>query len=161
MELDHAVTLAATGKKIEELVKNSELSVINIDESLEYLEIALRTEEHPFQETFQSNDNFFVKAIDFGLTNCRALLYTIARSMFTLESLACFDAQKVIKLAVIFTNIVSSRNPSMYNGFKKQVSVFAQACVSTIWPSSTVSARRESASRWTPCASTASEPARA
>ena len=77
VELDHAVTLAATGKKIEELVKNSELSVINIDESLEYLEIALRTEEHPFQETFQSNDNFFVKAIDFGLANCRALLYTI------------------------------------------------------------------------------------
>jgi hypothetical protein len=122
------LTLAATGKKIEELVKNSELSVINIDESLEYLEIALRTEEHPFQETFQSNDNFFVKAIDFGLTNCRALLYTIARSMFTLESLACFDAKKVIKLAVIFTNIVCSRNPNMYCGFKKKVSVFAQAC---------------------------------
>ena len=69
-----------------------------------------------------------MKAIDFGLTNCRALLYTIARSMFTLESLACFDAKKVIKLAVIFTNIVCSRNPNMYCGFKKKVSVFAQAC---------------------------------
>jgi hypothetical protein len=78
LELDHAVTLAAAAKKIEELLSElSELSFINIDESLENLEIALRTEEHPFQETFQSNDNFFVKAIDFGLANCRALLYTI------------------------------------------------------------------------------------
>jgi hypothetical protein len=127
-ELDHGMALTAVARKVQEMVKNFESSSINIDESLEYLEIALMTKEHPFDETFENNDNFFVKAIDFGLTNSRALLYTIARSMYTLESLACMDAHKVIKLAFIFTNIVCSRSPKILSGFKKKVSVFAQAC---------------------------------
>ena len=127
-ETDHGMALTAVARKVEEMVKNFESATINIDESLEYLEIALMTKEHPFHETFESNGNFFVKAIDFGLTNSRALLYTIARSMFTLESLACMDAHKVIKLAFIFANIVCSRSPKTLSGFKKKVSVFAQAC---------------------------------
>jgi len=127
-ELDHGMALTAVARKVEEMVKNFESSSINIDESLEYLEIALMTKEHPFDETFENNDNFFVKAIEFGLTNSRTLLYTIARSMFSLESLACMDAHKVIKLAFTFTNIVCSRSPKTLNGFKKKVSVFAQAC---------------------------------
>ena len=127
-ETDHGMALTAVARKVEEMVKNFESATINIDESLEYLEIALMTKEHPFHETFESNGNFFVKAIDFGLTNSRALLYTIARSMFTLESLACMDAHKVIKLAFIFANIVCSRSPKILTGFKKKVSVFAQAC---------------------------------
>jgi hypothetical protein len=127
-ETDHGMALTAVARKVEEMVKNFESATINIDESLEYLEIALMTKEHPFHETFESNGNFFVKAIDFGLTNSRALLYTIARSMFTLEPLACMDAHKVIKLAFIFANIVCSRSPKILTGFKKKVSVFAQAC---------------------------------
>jgi hypothetical protein len=127
-ESNHEMALTAVAKKVEEMVNNFELTTINIDECLEYLEIGLMTKEHPFHETFESNSNFFVKAIDFGLMNSRALLYTIARGMFTLESLACMDAHKVIKLAFIFTNIVCSRSPNFLCGFKKKVSVFAQAC---------------------------------
>jgi hypothetical protein len=127
-ETDHGMALTAVARKVEEMVKNFESATINIDESLEYLEIALKTKEHPFHETFESDDNFFVKAINFGLTNSRTMIYTIARSMFSLESLACMDAHKVIKLAFTFTNIVCSRSPKLLNGFKKKVSVFAQAC---------------------------------
>ena len=90
------------------MIKAVNIEDISIMRSVEDLTFGQQRAPPPFNEVPSSNCNFFCDAINFGLRYNVDLLYTTAVHMFTLESLACMDPSKVIKLATAYTNIPSA-----------------------------------------------------
>ena len=106
---DHKSDLVKTGVKLKQfMVDHTGVKDFNIDKSVEELQVALNTRQHPFSRIIINySRNFFEDVLDFAMDNTADLLYVIMRLTTTNQSL--YDHKAVIQAATIYTHLERGR----------------------------------------------------
>ena len=125
---DHKSDLVKMGAKLKQfMMDHTGVKDFNIDKSVEELQVALDTLQHPFSRIIvDHNRNFFEDVLEFAMVNTADLLYVIMRLTSTNQSL--FDHKAVIQAATIYTQVATSINPSVHSALNEWLATTLQAC---------------------------------
>lgn len=123
----HKERLEEVAEKLQDFMREYSVTDFNIKKSVEDLEIALKTAEHPFSGLLVDYEsNFFKDTLLFAMKHTPDLLYVLMRHSFTNQKL--LDHTSVIKAATVYSQLAISINPTLYSAFNKWLSVVVQAC---------------------------------
>ena len=125
---EHAEELASMARVLKELSRSSEMSALNIEESVSDLDDAMRDQANPLRQKLplKENTNFFVDVLKFAIKKNKAFVYAILKHSSTNE--LEFDNKTVILVAKIYIIIASSINPEVNSAYRKVLGVFLQSC---------------------------------
>ena len=125
---EHAVELASMARVLKELSRSSEMSALNIEESVSDLDDAMRDQANPLRQKLplKENTNFFVDVLKFAIKKNKAFVYAILKHSSTNE--LEFDSKTVILVAKIYIIVASSINPEVNSAYRKVLGVFLQSC---------------------------------
>jgi hypothetical protein len=125
---EHKSDLVKTGVKLKQfMVDHTGVKDFNIDKSVEELQVALSTRQHPFGRIIVNHSrNFFEDVLEFAMDNTADLLYVIMRLTTTNQSL--YDHKAVIQAATIYTQVATSINPLVHCALNEWLATTLQAC---------------------------------
>jgi hypothetical protein len=125
---NHKGDLDIVAAKLKDFVVNkSDVTDFNIKKATEDLETALKKYDHPFSRTIvDHNHNFFEDVINFAMKHSADLLYVVMRLTTTQQ--AVYGHKTVIRAATLYTQVVTSINPTAYCALNKMLAVVLQGC---------------------------------
>ena len=125
---DHKSDLVKMAAKLKQfMVDHTGVKDFNIDKSVEELQDALDTRQHPFARIIIDHSrNFFEDVLEFAMDNTADLLYVIMRLTTTNQSL--YDHKAVIQAATIYTQVATKINPSVNSALNEWLATTLQAC---------------------------------